>query len=512
MKSHVKAVVIGGGVVGCSVLYHLAKRRLDRHHADRALGADLRLDLARRRRLPHAQRRPQRRQAAGLHDQPLQGAGGADRPVLRAAPGRRLPDGRQRPSAWTSCAWRTPSAAISAWIPSWSRRPRPRPCSRSWTRRTSSARCGIRSRAISTRPAPPTPMPRRRASSAPRSCFATAVKELTQEPDGTWNVVTEQGTVKCEHVVNAGGLWAREIGRMVGLELPVLAMEHMYLLTEDMPEVIEFNKAHRPRILARHRLQGRDLHAPGAPGHPARHLREGLQAVVAGRHAVGFRPRAAAARHRPHRAFAGSRLPPFPGARKGRHQADHQRPLHLRAGRQPAGRAGAGADQFLVGLRRHGRLQPRRRRRPGAVQLDGRTAIPASTCGAWTSPASANGRRLRYTNAKVRENYSRRFSIRFPNEELPAARPAQTTPLYDIMVRDNNAVMGDSWGLETPLWFAPKGTEPKDIVSFHRSNDFEHVGNEVRAVRERRRRHRDRQFRQIPGERPGRGSLPQPAC
>jgi dimethylglycine dehydrogenase len=91
---------------------------------------------------------------------------------------------------------------------------------------------------------------------------------------------------------------------------------------------------------------------------------------------------------------------------------------------------------------------------------------------------------LRYTNAKVRENYSRRFSIRFPNEELPAARPAQTTPLYDTMLAQN-AVMGDSWGLETPLWFAPKGTEPKDIVSYHRSNDFEHVGNEVRAVRER---------------------------
>jgi dimethylglycine dehydrogenase len=69
------------------------------------------------------------------------------------------------------------------------------------------------------------------------------VKELTQETDGTWNVVTEQGTVKAEHVVNAGGLWAREVGRMVGLELPVLAMEHMYLLTEDMPEVIEFNEA-----------------------------------------------------------------------------------------------------------------------------------------------------------------------------------------------------------------------------------------------------------------------------
>jgi dimethylglycine dehydrogenase len=87
-----------------------------------------------------------------------------------------------------------------------------------------------------------------------------------------------------------------------------------------------------------------------------------------------------------------------------------------------------------------------------------------------------------YTNAKIRENYSRRFSIRFPNEELPAARPQQTTPLYDIMV-SQGAVMGDSWGLETPLWFAPKGVEPKDIVSFHRSNDFPHVKAECRGVR-----------------------------
>ena len=89
---------------------------------------------------------------------------------------------------------------------------------------------------------------------------------------------------------------------------------------------------------------------------------------------------------------------------------------------------------------------------------------------------------LGYTNAKVRENYSRRFRIRFPNEELPAARPMQTTSLYDKMVAQG-AVMGDSWGLETPLWFAPKGVEPKDIVSFRRSNDFPHVKAECLAVR-----------------------------
>jgi dimethylglycine dehydrogenase len=87
-----------------------------------------------------------------------------------------------------------------------------------------------------------------------------------------------------------------------------------------------------------------------------------------------------------------------------------------------------------------------------------------------------------YTNAKVRENYSRRFRIRFPNEELPAARPHQTTPLYDVHLA-NGAVMGDSWGLETPLWYAPEGVTPEDIFSFHRSNDFEHVKAEVKNCR-----------------------------
>ena len=63
----------------------------------------------------------------------------------------------------------------------------------------------------------------------------TKVEAITQLPDQTWKVHTNQGDIIAEHVVNAGGLWAREVGRMVGLELPALAMEHMYLITEDMP-------------------------------------------------------------------------------------------------------------------------------------------------------------------------------------------------------------------------------------------------------------------------------------
>jgi len=89
---------------------------------------------------------------------------------------------------------------------------------------------------------------------------------------------------------------------------------------------------------------------------------------------------------------------------------------------------------------------------------------------------------LAYTNAKVCENYSRRFRIRFPNEELPAARPLRTTPVYDAMLA-HGAVMGDSWGLEQALWFAPDGVE--DVFSFRRSTDFDHVAAECAAVREK---------------------------
>ena len=90
---------------------------------------------------------------------------------------------------------------------------------------------------------------------------------------------------------------------------------------------------------------------------------------------------------------------------------------------------------------------------------------------------------LAYTNAKVRENYSRRFRIRFPNEELEAARPLRTTPIYDRL-KAENAVFGDYCGLEHALWFAPKGTPPREEIAFRRSNAHAHVAAECRAVRE----------------------------
>jgi dimethylglycine dehydrogenase len=102
-------------------------------------------------------------------------------------------------------------------------------------------------------------------------------------------------------------------------------------------------------------------------------------------------------------------------------------------------------------------------------------AMDVARYGDWATP--------RYTNAKVRENYSRRFQIRFPNEELPAARPLRTTPIYERLQAEN-AVFGDYCGLEHALWFAPKGSEAREQVTFRRSNAHAHVAAECRAVRD----------------------------
>ncbi|MDX8521850.1 GcvT family protein [Mesorhizobium dulcispinae] len=309
------------------------------------------------------------------------------------------------------------------------------------------------------------------------------VVELTQEADGTWNVVTEHGTVKAEHVVNCGGLWAREIGRMVGVELPVLAMEHMYLLTEPMPEVEEFNKStgremigvldFKGEIYTRQERNGillgtyekackpwSPVNTPWDFGHEL--LQPDIDRIAPSLE-IGFK-------HFPGIEKAGIKQiinGPFTFALDGNPLVGPVQGLTnfwcacaVMAGFSQGGGVGLALSNWMV----HGD--------PGFDVW----GMDVARFGEWAT--------LRYTNAKVRENYSRRFSIRFPNEELPAARPAQTTPLYDTMLA-NNAVMGDSWGLETPLWFAPKGTEPKDIVSFHRSNDFGPIGEEVRATRDK---------------------------
>jgi dimethylglycine dehydrogenase len=308
------------------------------------------------------------------------------------------------------------------------------------------------------------------------------VVELTQEADGAWNVVTEHGTVRAEHVVNAGGLWAREVGRMVGLELPVLAMEHMYLLTEAMDEVAEFNARTGREMVG-------VLDLPGEI-----YTRQERGGVLLGTYERDCRPWSP--RSTPWD-FGHELLQPdldriapslevgfshFPALERIGIKQVINGPFTFAPDGNPLVGPVQGLTNFWVacavmaGFSQGGGV--------GLVLANWMTegdpghdvfGMDVARFGEWAS--------LRYTNAKVRENYSRRFSIRFPNEELTAARPQQTTPLYDIQVRENRAVMGVTWGLEVPLWFAPEGEATEDVLSFHRSNDFASVGEEVRAVR-----------------------------
>ena len=307
----------------------------------------------------------------------------------------------------------------------------------------------------------------------------TRVLETNARADGTWDVITDKGTIHAEHVVNAGGLWAREVGRMVGLELPVLAMEHQYLITEDMPEVAAINATTGKMV----------LHAVDFDGEIyMRQERGGMLLGTYEKHGVPWSPKATpwdfgptllpddmdrmaenlevGFRHFPPFQKAGIKKiinGPFTFAPDGNPLIGPIRGLRnywvacgVMAGFSQGGGVGLALSNWMC---------------DGDPGMDV-WAMDVARFGDWANRA--------YTNVKVRENYGRRFRVRFPNEELPAARPLRTTPMYHKWL-ELGAVMGDNWALEAPLWFAPKGVN--DEFSFHRSTDFAHVKAECKAVR-----------------------------
>jgi dimethylglycine dehydrogenase len=305
----------------------------------------------------------------------------------------------------------------------------------------------------------------------------TRVTDCRPRADGTWEVVTGQGKVHAEHVVNAGGLWAREVGRMVGIELPVLAMEHQYLITGDIEELkgqkeqlhaIDFEGEIYTRQERGGMLLGTYERA-GVPWSPRETpwdfdqqlLPEDLERIAPSLE-VGFE-------HFPAIGKAGIRKVvngPFTFAPDGNPLVGPIRGLKnfwvacgVMAGFSQGGGVGLALSQWMV------------EGDPGADIW----AMDVARYGDWAT--------LAYTNAKVRENYSRRFRIRFPNEELSAARPLRTTPIYGRL-EAQHAVFGDYCGLEHALWFAPSAADAKEDVTFHRSSAHPYVTLECQAVRE----------------------------
>ena len=305
----------------------------------------------------------------------------------------------------------------------------------------------------------------------------TRVTDLKPRADGSWDVITDHGNVHAEHVVNAGGLWAREVGRMVGLELPILAMEHQYLITEDIPALkgqkeqlhcIDFEGEIYTRQERGGMLLGTYERA-GVPWSPRETPWDFTQSLlpndlerIAPSLEVGFE-------HFPALGEAGIRKVvngPFTFAPDGNPLVGPIRGLRnfwvacgVMAGFSQGGGVGLALSHWMVDGD------------PGADIW----GMDVARYGDWAT--------LAYTNAKVRENYSRRFRIRFPNEELSAARPLRTTPIYERL-QAKHAVFGDYCGLEHSLWFAPSAAEASEVVTFHRSNAHPYVGAECRAVRE----------------------------
>jgi dimethylglycine dehydrogenase len=305
----------------------------------------------------------------------------------------------------------------------------------------------------------------------------TRVQSLAPRRDGSWDVVTDKGTVHAEHVVNCAGLWAREVGHMVGIELPVLAMEHHYLLTEDIPELqgrereLVNTTDYAGEIYVRQERGGALIgtYEPhGIPWSPVKTpddfsmqlLPEDFERL-APYFEVGFE-------HFPPLGRVGIRKAvngPFTFAPDGNPLVGPVRGLRnywvacaVMAGFSQGGGIGLVLSRWMA----HGD--------PGQDIL----SMDVARFGAFAT--------AKYTSIKVPENYSRRFRLAYPNEELPAARPVRRSPIYERLVAAG-AVMGANFGLEHALWFAPPGIEPKETPTYRRSEAFPIVRAECRAVR-----------------------------
>ena len=306
------------------------------------------------------------------------------------------------------------------------------------------------------------------------------VLSTTQRADGTWDLMTDKGAVHAEHIVNAAGLWAREVGAMAGVYFPLLPMEHQYIVTEDVPQIAAIIDAggEHPHVMdpageSYLRQEGRGLcigfyeqtcrpwAVNGTPWDFGHELLANDFDKIEDSIAFAYKrfPALESAGvksviHGPF-TFAPDGNPlvgPVPGMR------NYWSACAVMAGFSQGGGVGLTLAQWMV---------------EGEPERDV-FAMDCARFGSWITPG--------YTVPKVVENYQRRFSVSYPNEELPAARGLRRTPMYDYL-SSMGAVWGAQFGLEVANYFAQTGEPNFETPSFRRSNAWEAVKREVKAVR-----------------------------
>ena len=304
------------------------------------------------------------------------------------------------------------------------------------------------------------------------------VLETNARADGSWEVVTEKGTIIAEHLVNAGGLWAREVGAMAGVYLPLLPMAHQYLVTDDIPEIVARGGREFPHVMdpggeSYLRQEGRGFcigfyekpceawSIDGTPWNFGQELMQEQFDKIADSVEFAYKRFPALERAGVKRVIHG----PFTFAPDGNPLIGPVQGLRnywsacaVMAGFSQGGGMGLSLAQWII---------------HGEVERDPR-GFDVSRFGTWTTPG--------YTVPKVIENYQMRFSVSYPNEERPAARPFRTTPMYDTFT-EMRAVWGAQYGLEVPNYYALPGEPTYENPTFKRSNAWEATRQEVMAVR-----------------------------
>jgi len=308
----------------------------------------------------------------------------------------------------------------------------------------------------------------------------TLVKDTKQKKDGTWDVITDQGNINAEIVINAGGLWAREVGQMAGINLPVQPMEHHYLITEAIPEIeamgedkrlpvgtdfegnIYFRQEGKGMLLGTYEQKSTPWKVEGTPMDFGHELLEPKLDNIQDRLAIGFKRMPALEKAGIKNIVNGPftfgpdgspLIGPVPGLK------NYWVAVGVMAGFCQGGGVGKCIAEWII---------------DGEPSIDV-WAMDVARFGNYASPE--------YGTIKSSENYERRFIMTFPNETLPKGRKQKTTALYDRFV-SKGAVMGDSFGLESVLWFANSPKDAYEEPTIKRSRSHEYVSKEVKNVRE----------------------------
>jgi len=311
----------------------------------------------------------------------------------------------------------------------------------------------------------------------------TEAVSVERTASGEWRVRTNQGDLIVEHLVCATGNYARQTGRLFGLDVPAIPVEHQYIVYDESAELKDYrNAGGRELAVLRESDQSYYLreerlgwilgpYEKGAPACFVDGVPEGFgRELLPGDldrllpHVQTAMRRVPALEHCGIKDIVNGPISYTPDGSPLIGPAWNVRNVWLNEGHSFGITAAGGAGWQLAEWIVEGE--------PGIDML----AVDPRRFGDYTSK--------RYVVQKNEETYRHVFAIHYPDEERPDARPAKTSPVYDKLDR-SGAVWGQRYGWERANWFAPPGVKREDRWSFRRSNYFEHVGNECRLLRER---------------------------